>query len=189
MMPVAVLFARSDSIYKQLPGCDVWDADRDATRWDGGSPVIAHPPCRLWGRLAYFAKSSDPEKERDLARFAVTCVQRFGGVLEHPKGSRLWQDQSLPFPGQRDEYGGWTLPVLQFWWGHRAEKATWLYIVGVDPNKLPAIPLVLGDAPCVVQTRKRINARPHLHKKEREQTPIAFAEWLLETARQIVRSA
>src|ERR1019366_1890829 len=33
--PVAVLFARSDSIYKMLPGLDVWDAERDALNWNG----------------------------------------------------------------------------------------------------------------------------------------------------------
>ena len=27
---VAVLFARSDSIYKSMPECDVWDIERDA---------------------------------------------------------------------------------------------------------------------------------------------------------------
>ncbi len=29
---IAVLFARKDSIYKSLPECDVWDAERDARR-------------------------------------------------------------------------------------------------------------------------------------------------------------
>lgn len=33
---VAVLFARADSVYKGLPGCDVWDAERDARLWQGG---------------------------------------------------------------------------------------------------------------------------------------------------------
>ncbi|WP_269844875.1 hypothetical protein [Trinickia soli] len=28
MKTVAVLFARADSIYKTLPGCDVWGAER-----------------------------------------------------------------------------------------------------------------------------------------------------------------
>jgi hypothetical protein len=35
---VAVLFARADSVYKALDGCDVWDIERDARRWPGGSP-------------------------------------------------------------------------------------------------------------------------------------------------------
>lgn len=53
-MDVAVLFARADSIYKGLPGVDVYDADRDARTFPGGCPVVAHPPCRAWavsGRL------------------------------------------------------------------------------------------------------------------------------------------
>jgi hypothetical protein len=29
-MNVTILFARIDSVYKTIPGCDVWDAERDA---------------------------------------------------------------------------------------------------------------------------------------------------------------
>lgn len=82
---VAVLFARADSVYKTLPGTDVWDAARDARNWPGGVPVVAHPPCRAWGRLAHMAKPKPDEK--DLARWAVAQVRRFGGVLEHPAAS------------------------------------------------------------------------------------------------------
>lgn len=94
--PVAVLFARADSVYKSLPGCDVWDAERDARRWPGGAPLVAHPPCRAWGRLRTFARPA--EGEEDLARWAVGQVRRWGGVLEHPATSRLWADQQLPPP-------------------------------------------------------------------------------------------
>jgi len=79
---VAVLFARDDSVYKTLPGCDVWDTERDARRWPGGAPVVAHPPCRLWAKLRQFAKAEDPEAERRLAVDAVEHVRVFGGVLE-----------------------------------------------------------------------------------------------------------
>lgn len=41
---VATLFVRSDSIYKSLPGVDAWDISRDARKWPGGCPVVAHPP-------------------------------------------------------------------------------------------------------------------------------------------------
>jgi hypothetical protein len=122
--PVAVLFARSDSIYRTLPGCDVWDAERDALRWPGGAPVVAHPPCRAWGSLRHFAK---PEPgERELAVWAVDRVREWGGVLEHPQASRLWPELGLPCPRkrERDSWGGWTLPIWQSWWGHRADKAT-----------------------------------------------------------------
>ena len=178
---IAVLFARPDSIYKQIPDCDVWDKDRNALNWPGSMPVVAHPPCRAWGQLQHFAK---PELgERELAIWAVEQIRRWGGVLEHPFGSRLWAECGLPVRNQSDIYGGWTLGVLQYWWGHRAAKATRLYIVGCSPSHLPSLPFVLGDAPCVVQTRKRIDHRPHLRKPEREHTPEKFAHWMVEVAR------
>ena len=182
MTDVAVLFARQDSIYKELPNCDVWDIERDARNWTGGCPIVAHPPCRAWGRLRTFAKPRPDEK--DLARWAVAQIRRWGGVLEHPAGSTLWADQSLPYPGTTpDEHGGWTLAAPQKWWGHKAEKATWFYVVGCFPSDIPALPLVLGDALYVVQTRKRSDHRPHITKAEREHTPEALARWLVELAR------
>lgn len=179
-MTVAVLFARTDSNYKAMPDTDVWDAERDARRWPGGVPVVAHPPCRAWGRLRAFANPRPDEK--DLARWAVRQVREFGGVLEHPASSTLWADQGLPQPGQRDEYGGWTLPIVQMWWGHRAEKKTWLYIVGCAPQDVPAMPMVLGEATHVVQSQKRTDCRPHITKAEREHTPPELAKWLCELA-------
>lgn len=40
---IAVLFARHDSVYKTLPGCDVWDKERNALNWPGGCAGIFHP--------------------------------------------------------------------------------------------------------------------------------------------------
>lgn len=191
---VAILFARGDSIYKTLPGCDVYDKERDALTWPGGCPVVAHPPCRLFGRLRHFAKSSDPAAEKALAFWAVDMVRRWGGVLEHPASSTLWKEKPLPRAGERDEWGGWTLPVLQMWWGHRAEKRTWLYICGVEPRDVPMMPLRLGAAECVIRLDKRrpdgthirkgdADYRPFLNEQEREGTPIDFARWLVELAR------
>jgi hypothetical protein len=180
---VAVLFAREDSVYKTLPGCDVWDVHRDARHWLGGYPVVAHPPCRAWGRLRHFAHPR--EGERDLALWAVEQVRLWGGILEHPSGSMLWASADLPKPGSTDEYGGWTLPVLQQWWGHRAEKATLLYLCGIEPSELPLIPFVMGEATHVVQSRKREGYRPHISKAEREHTPIEFARWLVEAASKV----
>lgn len=192
MLPcVAVLFARRDSIYKQLPArLDVYDEDRDARTFAGGCPVVAHPPCRAWGRLRHFARPAMHEK--DLAFFAVDQVRRCGGVLEHPEASSLWPVAGLPRPGERDEFGGFTLPIHQFWWGHRARKSTWLYIVGVGPSDIPAFPLVLGQAPCVVDTVKRAGdpgRRPLLKDAEREATPIDLAVWLVDLAHSCRRAA
>lgn len=177
---IAVLFARTDSNYKAMPGCDVWDEERDARRWPGGVPVVAHPPCRAWGRLRRFAKPS--EWEKDLARMAVAHVRKYGGVLEHPAWSTLWADQGLPLPGETDEFGGWTLPISQSWWGHRAEKKTFLYIVGCAPAQIPDIPLSIAEPTHVVATRKRAGGKPEISKAEREHTPPALAVWLVELA-------
>jgi len=56
---------------------------------------------------------NDRRDERNLARLAVALVRAFGGVIEHPVASGLWADQKLPKPGQRDQYGGFTLPIDQ----------------------------------------------------------------------------
>ncbi len=178
---VAVLFARADSHYKALPGVEVYDMERDARTYDGPWPVVAHPPCRAWGRLRTFANPRPDE--RNLARLAVAMVREFGGVLEHPAGSTLWPAQGLPRPGARDAFGGWTLAAPQKWWGHKAEKATWFYVVGCEPRDQPALPLVLGEASHVVQSRKREDYRPHITKAEREHTPPELALWLVELAR------
>ncbi|MFA7238710.1 MAG: hypothetical protein WC091_01250 [Sulfuricellaceae bacterium] len=192
MPTVAVLFARADSIYKTLPQCDVWDAERDARRWPGGCPVVAHPPCRAWGQLRHLAKPRPDEKA--LALFAVDQVRQYGGVLEHPKQSTLWPVAGLPRPGERDGYGGWTLPIHQYWFGHRSDKPSLLYIVGCDPGDVPTMPLVLGRAPCRIGSAGRrrdgsrlqpgdIGYRPETTHAEREHTPPMLAAWLVEVAR------
>lgn len=177
---VTVLFARADSIYKTLPGVDVWDAARDARKWPGGSPVIAHPPCRQWGRLRQFAHGDDTEKSH--GPWAVDQVRAWGGVLEHPAQSTLWEAASLPAPGLRDAFGGWTLPINQHSFGHRAEKKTWLYICGVEPRDIPDLPLVLGRATHCIRPTKSHPRLPSVTKAEREHTPIDLARWLVELA-------
>ncbi|MDD2540060.1 MAG: hypothetical protein PHH28_03330 [Desulfuromonadaceae bacterium] len=182
-MTVAVLFARQDSVYKSLPGCDVFDIDRDARCYPGANPVVAHPLCRSWGRLRKFAKPRDDE--RDLAVFAVDQVRKYGGVLEHPLGSELWSFCDLPLPGRVDSFGGFTLGINQNWFGHRAEKKTLLYIVGVLPGNIPPVPFTLEYASHVIARNNRNkNYRPPLvSKSEREHTPPAFAEWLVDLAK------
>ncbi|HMM52763.1 MAG TPA: hypothetical protein PKD87_14270 [Burkholderiaceae bacterium] len=188
---VAVLYARPDSIYKLLDGADVWDMERDARRWPGGAPVVAHPPCRAWGRLRAFAKPREDEKA--LALHAVESVRRWGGVLEHPAGSTLWTAAGLPRPFEGpDDWGGWTLPVSQFWWGHKAEKRTWLYIVGAAPDELPPIPFRMGYPTHIIGSSMRRKGErgwmPGTTKAEREHTPPALAVWLVAVARVCARA-
>ncbi|GAA0834716.1 hypothetical protein [Cupriavidus pauculus] len=178
---IAVLFARADSNYKDLPGCDVWDFERNALNWPGGTPVIAHPPCRGWGRMRQFAQPREGEKE--LALWAVDQVRSFGGVLEHPERSTLWGAAGLPDVGKRDAFGGWTLGIHQHEFGHRAEKATFLYIVGCEPANLPDMPLRLDEPTHCIRPTRSYPRKPSVTKAEREHTPPALAAWLCEVAR------
>lgn len=184
MRPVAVLFARRDSVYKTLPDVDVWDEDRDARGWPGGAPLVAHPPCRLWAKLRQFAKASDPDAERKLAVDAVRHVQTFGGVLEHPAESSLWAHMGLPTPGRApDAHGGWTAEVRQCDWGHKAEKLTWLYVVGCHPDDLPPLP-ARGEPTGVIKPQRGVpRTLKIVTKAEREHTPAALATWLVAVAR------
>lgn len=181
---VSVLFARADSVYKDMEGVDVYDLKRNATSFVGDMPVVAHPPCRAWGQLRAFSKPLAGEK--DLAFFALEKVRENGGVLEHPKNSTFWQAASLPPPGCVDKFGGFTLPVMQCWWGHKAEKATFLYIVGCSRTGIPILPLSLERPSHICGggriKRDQIGWRPEITKSEREHTPKLFAEWLIELA-------
>ncbi|MFZ6686418.1 hypothetical protein ACO0K0_01575 [Undibacterium sp. SXout11W] len=184
---IAALFVRQDSIYKSMTGIDCYDIERDARKYSATGAVIAHPPCRAWGQLSHMAKPREDEK--DLAIFAVKKIREVGGILEHPAKSKLWTEANLPRPGERDEFGGFSIIVNQHWWGHRAEKKTILYIVGIEPSELPEIPFVMGEAPCVISgagRRKngtRYQRRPEVSKREREATPEQFAIWLYEVAK------
>lgn len=164
--------------------CGTKNATRAAGK--GGAAVIAHPPCRAWGSLRHFAKPRQDEK--DLARWAVCQVRKWGGVLEHPAASTLWPDQGLPTGQTRDAFGGWTLPIWQSWFGHRTDKATRLYIVGCEPSDMPSFELRLGRAERCVSPASGLRKgmpgwRPHIRKDERERTPEPLARWLVDLAR------
>ncbi len=165
---IAVLYAEAKSVYKRFAWADVYDQQRDARTFSGDAPVIAHPPCRTWAKLAHM--STAPQSEKELAHHAIACVRANGGALEHPQGSKLF-GEFLPLPGERDSHG-WTLPIDQGPFGHPAKKRTFLYIVGVTPCDLPAFPC-WGYAQSTVEKQ---------HSGQRNATPYAFALWLLELA-------
>lgn len=190
--PVAVLYARGDSIYRDIEGCDVWDAVRDARNFPGGTPVVAHPPCRAWGQLSHMA--SPGPWEHHLARLAVWQVRDNGGVLEHPLRSKLWRDQKLPKPGDRDEWGGWSMTIPQRWFGHPMEKLTILYVCGCEPSDAPTVPYTMEPATHAMGgkwlpgIKKRLGGDGIIREdaragKVREGTPPAFADWLVDLAR------
>ncbi|WP_211107094.1 hypothetical protein [Azospirillum thermophilum] len=139
---VAALYVETNGAYYGLPGVDPWDEVRDARRYDGPHPVVAHPPCQRWGRF-WHGSTRKPHQFRlgaDGGCFAsaLTAVRNFGGVLEHPAASRAWSFFGLREPAigagwvPADNFGGWTCYVEQGHYGHVANKPTWLYARGVD---------------------------------------------------------
>jgi len=175
MKQVAALCVRPGSVYSNIPGVECYDARRDALTFPGGLPVVAHPPCRLFGRLKAFAKVGDESAERSLAHFCVGAVRLNGGVLEHPAASSLFRDAGLPAPGCVDRHG-FTFAVSQYWWGHAARKDSWFYICGISPRAMPAVPFRLEGCD--------MGKVESLSRKGREGTPFDLAAWLVEVARQ-----
>lgn len=170
---ISVLCVRHNSVYFQLEGCDCFDSLRNAFTFQGGTPVVAHPPCASWSRLRRFSKPT-PMSEC-LGPWCISQVRLNGGVLEHPAQSSLWPHMHLPMPGCRDAWG-FTFCVDQHWFGHQSRKRTWLYIVGVSPKALPPVPLKLhGALPPVDEASHAI----------RDGTPRPFAEWLVQVARSV----
>lgn len=180
MIPVSVLFVQVNSIYKKL-NVDCWDEVRDARLYNGNNPIIAHPPCRSWSKLSHFSKH--PPEEPGLAHFAISLIRKNGGVLEHPKGSRLFP-AFLPLPGSIDSFGGFTISIDQFWFGHKAKKNTFIYICGTTLNSLPALPLRFDAIEHVINSsshKKYCNTK-EVTKHERSATPLNLALWLIEVA-------
>jgi hypothetical protein len=124
--------------------------------------------------------------EKALATWSIDQIRKHGGVLEHPSSSRLWVEYALPEPNQIDAFGGWTLVVSQWWWGHKAQKNTRLYICGVAAAELPPIPFKIGSAEFVIASSRRGGKAAGVRwcsEKEREQTPPLFAQWLVDVAK------
>ncbi len=176
----AALYVDPKGPYRNLP-VDAWDETRDATGYDGDLPAVTHPPCGPWSRLRHMC-GPDLLAQEHLGPIAVDQVRRNGGVLEHPANSRLWKEKGMPLPGAPpDEHGGWTLAVEQWWWGHRAVKPTWLYIVGRTDT--PPVPAPVGARPPSGKARfvgdPQRSMLERLPRTQRHITPPAFAWWLV----------
>jgi hypothetical protein len=176
---VSVLYVDPAGPYPGLVR-DWYDETRDARTYAGPNPVVAHPPCGPWSSL----RSLSNETTKDCAPHAVDLVRRFGGVLEHPRGSKLWEHCGLPRPGELpDAWGGIAFEVSQVDWGHVARKRSWIYVVGArsipsnPPRREPThwcsgvhTPGARGKPPegikiCSAQQRRR--------------TPVDFARFLI----------
>lgn len=186
---IAALFVATDGCYFGLPNVDPWDEARDARRYAGPHPVVAHPPCERWGRFWHGACATHGKrfaKGDDNGCFisALAAVRRCGGVLEHPSGSGAWAAYGLAAPPR---VGGWvsagdlrgvTCCVDQGHYGHRARKATWLYAAGVNVEDMPPITWGPSDARHLVE---------RMAKRERAATPPAFQSLLMSIAERVIR--
>jgi hypothetical protein len=195
-MKVAALYVEKNGIYAGLPDVELWDAERDARNYPGTHPVVAHPPCSRWCRLAGLVeKRWGHKKGDDGGTFAAALrdVRAYGGVLEHPAFSDAWTTYGLPIPHpgggwQRGICGGWTCQVEQGRSGHPAKKATWLYAYGVD--NLPSLKwgeIPDGQSKALVSWCgnhvKSGEVRPRVGKKAASATPTEFRDVLLSIAR------
>lgn len=193
---IAALFIDPRGPYASMPGVECWDEARDARRYAGPHPVVAHPPCGRWGRLAGLVEARWGIRRGDdggCFASALASVRRWGGVLEHPAYTDAFRAFGIPAPlriGQwsRTLCGGWIVHVDQAHFGHLARKATWLYAYNVP--SLPSLPSLPGR--CLVSwcgNRKFAgDDRPRLSKRACSLTPEPFARLLVDLARTVPRT-
>lgn len=197
---VAALFVESGGVYFGREDVDPWDITRDARKYAGPLPVVAHPPCERWGRYRPGGPSARVRRllgdDGQCFAAALWAVRTFGGVLEHPEASHAFGFYGLAKPPKA---GGWVPAgdgrghvccVEQGHYGHRARKATWLYSVGCA---LPELTWGkchgkdrLDEGFHSADERRRAvrtGICQRLSKLQRLATPPAFAELLIAIAR------
>lgn len=196
---LAALFVETGGCYFNLPNVEPWDRARDARTYAGPWPVVAHPPCERWGRYWGGAPTTWPRlklgNDNGCFASALASVRRWGGVLEHPEGSHAWRAFNLNIPPKdggwinADFIGGWTCCVEQGHYGHRARKATWLYVHGFAPPPLKwgksAATARLEDGFHSAEERRRAiktGICQRLSKRQRAATPLPFRDLLLSLA-------
>lgn len=211
-LPIAALYVETDGAYFGLPNVDPWDETRDARKYAGPWPVVAHPPCQRWGRFWGGNPSQRPRlvlgDDNGCFAAALAAVRKWGGVIEHPEASHAWPHHGLNKPPKTggwvaaDMFGGWTCCVEQGHYGHLSRKATWLYAYGVELpelrwGKAPAGLRVAGAGFHTKEERdvarlSGTHRRQQLPTKLRNATPPEFRDLLVNialTARQPVEVA
>jgi len=199
---IAALFVAKGGVYWNRPGVDAWDEERDARKYAGPWPVVAHPPCDRWCAMAPVNQARYGHKVGDdggCFAAALAAVRRWGGVLEHPAGSIAWREFLLPVPipgwcvSSEEALGlkgltPWVCEIAQRNYGHRARKRTWLY-AALPRNVVPPS-LIWGDGPppegwiSTDRPRAELAAKgiAQLSKREAKATPPAFADLLISIA-------
>lgn len=198
---IAALFVATGGPYFGLPDVDPWDATRDARRYGGPHPVVAHPPCERWGRYWFGGPSVRERKVKgdDGGCFAaaLAAVRRFGGVIEHPAATHAYAHFGINRPpssgwAAAGDGIGFVCSVEQGNYGHKARKATWLYAVASDLPELKwgpsAASVRLEEGFHSSQERRDARAAgrapiKRLTTAERIHTPPEFRDALISIAR------
>lgn len=189
---IAALFVATGGVYFNRPDVDPWDAERDARKYAGPWPVVAHPPCERWCKpLAFVNQTRYGHKvgsDDGCFESALSSVRRYGGFLEHPANSAAFDAFELPRPNSAywsHGAGGWVAQVYQGAYGHPARKKTWLYAVGPLP---PLLDVSNPEPRALTSWLQRTTSKlPRLGKKQAKETPPAFSELLISIARSAVR--
>lgn len=196
---IAALFIQEDGCYFGIEGIDPWPVERDARRYNLDYPVVAHPPCQLWGALAsvnyarWGGEHNKPGNDNGCFASALASVNRCGGVLEHPAKTREFKAYGLSKPvgtGWSRSGQGWVCEVWQSAYGHRANKATWLYYVGdIPPFELNWSRPVGSHQVGFQDQRGKQRNKPTLSKREANATPIEFRNVLISLAENSIRKS
>jgi hypothetical protein len=144
---IAALFVSRKGPYWNRSDVDAWDESRDARKYAGPWPVLAHPPCQRWGR--YWSGGPSAKVRRKLGddegcfESALAAVRCWDGVLEHPEASHAFKRYGIPTPPKsggwipNPPYRAWVCCVEQGHYGHPARKATWLYYANANSDTRP----------------------------------------------------
>ena len=189
---IAALYVQPNGCYFGLDGVDPWDEARDARTYAGPWPVVAHPPCARWCRMAGMVeKRYGIPRHQDDGCFeaALESVRAFGGVLEHPAWTDAWPHHGLNQPPSSggwvaaDFQGGWTCYIEQGRYGHRARKGTFLLAYGIETPPLRWGRMPAGSGALVGGADQQNYAdRPRVWKRESLATPLEFRDLLLSLA-------
>lgn len=182
---VAALYVDSRGVYANLPDVEVWDESRDARRYAGPWPVVAHPPCKSWSLMGNCRPETRAAGDGGTFHAALEAVEYYGGVLEHPAHTRAWKAYGLPKPPKEGWFRdlvlpGWVCQVDQAHYGHPCNKITWLYYVGSEPPEMR-----WGRAPFTGLTVRNNGGGG---RDTRSRTPVEFRDVLLAMARKATKS-
>lgn len=191
---IAALFVEKNGVYYGDDQVWPWSVEEDARNYTGPYPVVAHPPCNLWGKFAlvnfkrWGGEHNRPGNDGGCFASALSSVRLYGGVLEHPAYSYAWDTYNLEKPTfgrwSQSTDKEWVTEVWQSAYGHKARKKTWLFYSGNNPpfhlrweKKEGEFQIGFHDQ------RGKDRNKPTISGKKASSTPIEFRDELIKLAK------